>query len=161
MKRRSVLGWSAAWLATGVAGARAAAAGTTHELPLSAALDAELAAALAARRPLVVLVSLEGCAWCQLVRQSYLLPMSRGGESLRVVQLDMRSDRPLRDFAGAPSTHDRTVRGWGVKSAPTVLFFGPRGREVAPRLVGASPDFYGAYLEQRLRQAQQAVTAGT
>jgi hypothetical protein len=36
-----------------------------------------------------------------------------------------------------------------------VLFFGKGGSEVAQRLVGASiPDFYGAYLEERLRQAR-------
>jgi hypothetical protein len=42
-----------------------------------------------------------------------------------------------------------------VDVAPTVLFFGRTGREVAPRLVGASRDFYGAYLEQRLETARR------
>jgi hypothetical protein len=36
-----------------------------------------------------------------------------------------------------------------------VLFFGPGAREVAPRLVGLSPDFYGAYLDQRLDTARR------
>jgi hypothetical protein len=39
--------------------------------------------------------------------------------------------------------------------APTLLFFGPGGREVAERMEGAYlPDFYRAYLEQRLDQAR-------
>lgn len=39
--------------------------------------------------------------------------------------------------------------------APTVLLLGPSGRELAERLVGAGvPDFYGAYLEQRLATAR-------
>ena len=39
--------------------------------------------------------------------------------------------------------------------APTLLFLGPKGEELAERLVGGSiPDFYGAYLEQRLEQAR-------
>ncbi|MFM8547565.1 MAG: thioredoxin fold domain-containing protein, partial [Betaproteobacteria bacterium] len=60
--------------------------------------------------------------------------------------------------------------GWGVSSprelarqfrirlAPTVLFLGPQG-EIAERLVGyGSPDFYGAYLEQRIAQSRAALT---
>jgi hypothetical protein len=41
--------------------------------------------------------------------------------------------------------------------APTVLFMGPEG-EIAERLVGyGSPDFYGAYLEQRIAQAHASI----
>jgi hypothetical protein len=36
-----------------------------------------------------------------------------------------------------------------------VLFFGAKGKEVAERLEGGYiPDFYGAYLEQRLQVAR-------
>lgn len=43
--------------------------------------------------------------------------------------------------------------------APTVLFLGKEGREVAPRLVGGSTsDFYGAYLEERIRTAQVTIS---
>ena len=54
--------------------------------------------------------------------------------------------------------NDALLQAWGVKVLPTVLFFGKGGVEVAPRLVGASiPDFYGAYLDERLRVARAAV----
>ena len=44
-----------------------------------------------------------------------------------------------------------------VRLAPTVLFLGPEG-EVAERLIGyGSPDFFGAYLDQRLAQARAAL----
>ena len=49
------------------------------------------------------------------------------------------------------------VRAWQVKAAPTVLFLGPGGQEVADRLVGGSPDFYSAYLDGRLERARQAL----
>lgn len=43
-----------------------------------------------------------------------------------------------------------------MKAAPTLLFLGADGREVAARLQGASiPDFYGAYLEERLQTARR------
>ena len=44
-----------------------------------------------------------------------------------------------------------------MKTAPTVLFLGPGGQEVADRLVGGSPDFYSAYLDGRLERARQAL----
>ncbi|MEJ7928911.1 hypothetical protein WG922_02900 [Ramlibacter sp. AN1015] len=125
-------------------------------LPVPRSLALDLGAALADRKPLVVMVSLAGCPWCAMVREHYLVPL-RHAQQLPVVQVDMRSAAAVRDFAGEPRTHDQLVRAWGVKTAPTVLFFGREGREVAPRLVGASSDFYGAYLEQRLQQAMDAV----
>ena len=54
------------------------------------------------------------------------------------------------------TVHEEVVRRWRVQLAPTVLFFGPGGREVAERMEGTyQPDFYGAYLEDRLKQARQ------
>ena len=138
--------------ASGVAPARAA--GKT--LPLSASLPDELARALKARQPLVIMVSLHRCPWCEEVRNNYLAPM-RAQERLPVVQVDMLSPRQTRDLQGAPTTHEALVRAWDVKVAPTVLFLGPQGREVADRLVGGSPDFYSAYLDRRLALAREAV----
>ena len=55
-------------------------------------------------------------------------------------------------------SQDQLIRAWGVKVAPTVLFLGKDGREVAPRLVGGTTsDFYGAYLDERIRVAQTAI----
>lgn len=130
------------------------------QLPLSASLHDELALALARSEPLVVMVSLVGCGFCRIAREHYLAPLQAEGQ-LAVVQLDMRSPHPTTDFAEQPLTHDELVRRWGVKIAPTVLFFGADGVEVAERLVGGSlPDFYGAYLDQRLELARQRVRAG-
>lgn len=125
-------------------------------LPTPASLARTLEDALRARQPLVVLASLDGCPYCEIVRNNYLAPMQRD-ERLPVVQLDLALPRPVLDFDGRPASHDQLLRLWGVKAAPTVLFFGQRGREVAPRLVGASVDFYAAYLEQRLATARRAL----
>lgn len=133
---------------------RAAAGGKT--LPLSTSLADELARALAAGQPLLVMVSLHRCPWCALVRDHYLAPM-HAQDGLPVVQIDMKSAAPTRTVQGEPTTHDALVRAWGVKVAPTVLFLGPGGAEVADRLAGGSPDFYAAYLDNRLTQARQAL----
>ncbi|HSI55048.1 MAG TPA: thioredoxin fold domain-containing protein [Ramlibacter sp.] len=126
-------------------------------LPSPASLRAELDAALKAGKPLVVMASLEGCPYCKLVRESYLAPMLRE-TGQPIVQLDTGSAAVVLDFAGRATTHDQLLKAWGIKVTPTVLFFGKGAREAAPRLVGASiPDFYGAYLEQRVATARASL----
>lgn len=153
-------GWGRLVLAAAVAGAgigggpgRALAA----TLPGSTALAQDLALALQAGQPLVVMVSLPGCPFCKTVRDSYLAPLHTQ-DRLPVVQVDMRSTKTLTDFAGQLQTQDQLIQAWRIKIAPTVLFFGREGQEVAKRLSGAYlPDFYGAYLDERLAQARQAL----
>jgi thioredoxin-related protein len=134
------------------------AAGTARAatLPAPGSLASALALALRNGEPLVVLASTDGCAWCKLVRDSYLGPLRRD-QGLQAVQLDLGSRAGLVDFAGGASTHDELLRRWRVQVAPTLLFFGRDGREVAPRLVGVAPDFYGAYLDQRLAAARRSL----
>ena len=137
-------------------GATAPAWGDDKKLPLSASLQAELAQALKKRQPLVVMVSLHRCPWCDEVRNNYLAPM-RTGDGLPVVQVDMLSPAGSRTVQGEPTTHDALVRGWDVKVAPTLLFLGAGGKEVAPRLAGGANDFYASYLDNRLAQARKAL----
>jgi len=127
-------------------------------LPPSISLVDELRAALRKGNPLVVMVSLEGCVFCNAVRGSHLVPLREQGTD--VVQVDMRTTQMTRDFKGAVATHEQMVLAWGVRVAPTVLFFGPGGIEVAERLKGGYiPDFYGAYLDDRLATARTRVRA--
>ncbi len=154
VQRRRVLGALAAGagLALGLAPSAQAAA---LLLPPSRSLANELAQAQAVRQPLVVMVSLAGCPFCKVVREHYLGPMHQR-EGLPVVQVDMRSSAATTDFAGRPATHDQLVRAWGIGIAPTVLFFGRGATEVAERLAGGYlPDFYGAYLDERLLAARR------
>lgn len=126
-------------------------------LPTADSLPDELAQALKKGSPLLVMVSLDGCPFCKVTRENYLGPL-REQEGLPVVQVDMRSSRAIRNFKGKTLTQDQLIRSWNIKVAPTVLFFGPGGVEVAERLVGGYiPDFYGAYLDDRLRLARAAL----
>ena len=146
LTRRVLLG------ATLLCGLDASADHTT--LPGAKSLHKELALALRSGHPLLVLVSLNGCPFCKKVRENYLGPM-RSGRGQPMVQIDMKSSASVQDFKGEIFTHDRLVRAWNVALAPTVLFFGHAGAEIAPRLVGfASPDYYGASLDRRLEQAR-------
>ena len=130
------------------------AAGRT--LPTSTSLPHELAGALQRGQPLVVMVSLHGCPFCEVVRNNYLAPM-REREGLAVVQIDMLEARATRDMQGKTTTHEALVRAWNITVAPTVLFFGAQGKEVAPRLAGGDNDFYSAYLDNRIEQARKTI----
>ena len=138
-----------------------AAAGPTMAatLPRPTSLPDALAAALKKGSPLVVMVSLVGCPFCVIARDHYLAPL-QGQSGLSIVQLDMRNRTLVQDFSGASQTQDKLIRRWRIMVAPTVLFFGRGGVEVAERLVGGYiPDFYGAYLDDRMRTARAAVTS--
>lgn len=128
----------------------------TQALPTPASLRGAAQAAAARGEPLVVMTTLTGCPYCAIVRNHYLLPMRREGK-VHAVQLDVM-DRTgnLQGFDGQMSTPADLARAWKARFTPTVLFFGPDGRELAERLVGiAVPDFYGEYLEARLAEARR------
>jgi hypothetical protein len=128
-------------------------------LPAPSSLSDELGKALNKGNPLIVMVSLEGCPFCRVARDSYLEPLRRQ-EGMPVFQIDMRSPSTVRDFSGATVTHDQLVQAWRITIAPTVLFFGPRGKELVARMEGGYiPDFYGAYLDQRIEQARALIKA--
>lgn len=133
--------------------ARTGASGAT--LPQAVSLAAEIARAAAARKALLVMVSLEGCPYCKLVRDSYLAPLHAAGQP--IVQVEMGRSLPLVDAQGRASTHDQVVRALDVRVAPTVLFLRRGGIEAAARLTGVPlPDFYGAYLDERVEAANRA-----
>ena len=124
-------------------------------IPPSQSLPDELARALRSGNPLVVMVSLEGCPFCKIARENYLAPL-REREGLPVVQIDMRSKVPVKDFGGVVTTFEEWIRARNVKVAPTLLFFGRGGTEVVERMTGGYiPDFYGSYLDDRLREARK------
>jgi hypothetical protein len=125
-------------------------------LPMAKVLAQDIAAAVQKNQALVVMVSLDGCGFCRIARQTQLLPRMREGMS--VVQVDMRSPTLLKDPVGVELTHDALTRRWGIRIAPTLLFLGPKGVELAQRMEGAyQPDFYGAYLDERLQTAGEAL----
>lgn len=150
-RRHWLLSSAAAWAWPGLGQAQAQTPAAT--LPLARSLPDELAAALSQGQPLTVMASLEGCVFCKIVRRSHLAPMHRQGQP--VVQVDLRNPQTVRDFAGLMTTHDELTRRWRIGITPTVLFFGPHGKEVAERMEGAyQPDFYGPYLDDRLALAR-------
>ncbi len=141
-------------IAAGASLAGPAAWARDSALPVPASLQVAGREAAQSGEPLVLLVSLPGCPYCELVRRSYLLPMR--SEGLHAWQISV-NDRQItvHDFAGNMSHGAALARQWQAAFTPTVLFFDARGNEIAKRLVGvAVPDFYGAYLDAELATAR-------
>jgi hypothetical protein len=124
-------------------------------LPTAQSLPGAARAARLRGEPLVVMTTLRGCPYCDLVRGHYLGPMQRDGE-LVAIQVDMTDARStLIGFDGATTTPRAQTRAWKASMAPTVLFLGPRGEELAERLVGvAVEEMYGDFLQARLQEAR-------
>ena len=125
-------------------------------LPTTTDLRASLAQALARGEPLIVLATLHGCPFCKVARENYLVSELKAGRA--VTQIHFLSRDPVRDWQGGEITHGQLVKQLQIEAAPTLLFYGPAAKEVAPRLVGGSTsDFYAAYLDERVAQARAAV----
>lgn len=145
--------------------ATSAAVAPDHgKLPRPGSLGALRDLAERERRPIVALFSLAGCGHCEAIRREQLLHLARDSDArgVLVVEFDIADDRPFAapggagaEWSGAPSPA-ALARRLGVRVAPTLAFLGPRG-ELAPQLVGyGSPDFFGAYLDERIEQARAA-----
>jgi thioredoxin-related protein len=128
---------------------------------LLAPTDLRQAAAQASARgePLLLMVSLPGCPWCELLRRNYLTPMRAEGVAAFEFMINERSQR-IADFKGQQITPAAWSETMKVRITPTLLFFNAQGSEIAPRIEGvASADFIGAILDERLATARERIKA--
>ncbi|NBO12517.1 MAG: hypothetical protein EBZ03_03625 [Betaproteobacteria bacterium] len=115
---------------------------SSHPVPKLDRLDKQLERAARQKRPLVLLVTMPGCGWCDLVRQDYVQHLARDQDKEGVIVFEtIQGGLELQSYR--------------ITMVPTVLFLGVQG-ELAERLVGyASRDFYGAYLSERIANARK------
>jgi thioredoxin-related protein len=135
------------------------AQGQINALPRSKSLRISAQEASRQGQPLVLMVTLKGCPWCDFVRNNHLLPLIQE-RGIFVVEIDLGNTvLPIQDFSDLQTTHKAVAQGLNVRRAPTLLFLNGAGAEIAPRLVGvSSQDYYGVYLEQRIDAARKLVS---
>ena len=110
----------------------------------------------------VVLFSQEGCAFCAIARENYLRPLAATRPvDVAFAEIELGQQRSVLDWRGARRTHAEFARAHGIRFAPTVMFFDPQGRELAPAIVGLSHDFFGAYLDARIAAALAALRSAS
>lgn len=133
------------------------------EVPLAADLGADGRLSRRRKIPIVILFSLPGCPYCEIVRRSHLNPMLRdpaqAGRAI-IRQIDVGSDLRITGFKGERTTHEAIARAHDVRSAPVVAFWDGAGVPVADPLKGMLlPDFYSAYLDAALETARKRLAA--
>ena len=150
--------FAASALGLGLAPAPRAGAAAGAKLPPATDLRSDGRLAATRRLPIVILFSLPGCPYCEIVRHSHLAPMLRDPlQSRRAVirEIDISGDHGVVGFAGEPTTHARIARAHEVRAAPVVDFWDGAGRPIAGPLVGMLlAGFYSAYLEAALATAE-------
>ena len=151
------------FLGPALAWALAAGAAPPTAIPPATDLQADGRVSRARKAPIVVLFSLPGCPYCEIVRRSHLAPiLADPKQSPRVIvrQVDIDSDEAVVGFSGERTTHARIARSHDVRSAPVVAFWDGEGRPIAEPLRGMLlPDFYSAYLESALQAARKRLGA--
>jgi hypothetical protein len=126
-------------------------------LPTPTSLREAALAAQAKGEPLVLLVSLPGCVWCELLRRSYLAPMRQ--EGVQAFQITV-NDRQVAvgNFQGQSSHGADIAAAYQAKFTPTLMFLNVQGQEIAKRIVGvASVDLVGGVIDERLTTARHSV----
>lgn len=125
----------------------------------------ELAIEMRERKlPLLLVFRAEYCGFCRRLEQEHLIPMQRGGdyaERILIRQFSVDKTENTIDFQGNTVSSQAFAETYKATITPTVTFLDADGKQVAEPLVGYnSPDYYGAYLENAIQQAGQAVRGG-
>lgn len=115
------------------------------------------------KAPIVILFSLPGCPYCEIVRRSHLMPLLRDPQqATRVIirEIDIDGDQAIVGFAGERVTPAQLAKAHGVRAAPVVAFWDGEGKPIADSLSGMLlPDFYSAYLESALDGARRRLAS--
>ncbi|MCR2746783.1 hypothetical protein [Limnobacter parvus] len=106
----------------------------------------------------IVLFSLPDCAYCEKVRQQSLRhihtdPNYKG--RVGVYEIDFSDEkRSFIWFDGRRYTGKSLAAPLNVKFSPTVMVFGGTGAVAGRPLLGSGlPEFYGAYLDELIKNA--------
>lgn len=107
------------------------------------------------RRPIMLFFTQPGCIFCEQARRQYIRPLASDARwNARTLSIEVSRAQKLRDFDGVETTGAEIARRYGVRVYPTVVFVDTSGKSLADPIAGFTvPDFYGAYLEDRLQQA--------
>ena len=134
------------------------------EMPI--AKDLKTTANQSPQKVVVLYFTAEYCMYCQALDRDVLGPVMRSGEYAEIANfLRLQHDEPetkLTDFDGSLVSNRELIQRYKVNVTPTLIFLGPNGHEVASPLIGfLTVDFYGAYLDQSLKDGRAQLFSKT
>lgn len=125
-------------------------------LPPVQNLQQSVLKAVAKDQPLIVMFSLPSCPFCESLRRTQYQFLAKEGYVVQQIEITDRT--PVTGFDGQPTTGVQLAKQFGIKLAPTVLFFGPGGKEIGERITGApTADFYGAFIDRALKESARVL----
>ena len=112
---------------------------------------------------LVMVAEIEGCSYCDRVKQEFLIPLSLDptwASRFQVARLDMNSADDVADFSGQIITQAQLADQLGSTFSPTLMFLHPvTGVRLSEDIIGlTTPEFYGYYLQNNIAQAYEKLT---
>jgi thioredoxin-related protein len=152
------------WLCRALFGAALLLSGAAHALdvlPPMADLHADGQQVKREGKPLVLFFSLPGCAYCEVVRRNYLLPLLRDAAPdqrpiIREAGLD--SGETIVAIDGGATTPKQLAARYHVRVAPTVVLVDSEGKLLTEPLVGGDTSgMYGAYLDNAFDEARRKI----
>ena len=110
------------------------------------------------RLPIVLLVSRSDCSYCMVIRDEVLNPMMKSGEyddQALIVELMLDAAQPLRWFDREYERRGELASRLETDLTPTLLFLGPDGTELAPRIRGINTvELFGFYVDRAIGTAR-------
>ncbi len=107
--------------------------------------------------PLVILVDQSDCPYCRVVESEFFSAILAGGEWVGKAvfgKISLDAGESIRLTSGGLVPTREFLQAFTTGLTPTVIFLDPDGRELVESMIGLStPDFYGFYLEQSIREA--------
>ena len=144
--------------------AETATAGADKSVPLMDDLrdvSADLEVLRERQIPMLLFFHATYCSYCRTVDEEFLQTMAEDPahqDRLLIRRVEIDSDTPEIEWQDVSYTPVEFARLQGVQLVPQVMFFGPDGQQVVDELKGVTvPDFYPAYLDQRLEAAQRCI----
>jgi hypothetical protein len=134
------------------------------EIGLASDMQATGARAGAEQIPILLVVTQEHCPFCHRIKEEILRPMLISGEYERKVliqELLIDPGETLRDFRGRQRTAREFADGYKVWVTPTLLYLGPDGRELRPRILGVNTlEMYGYYVDEGIDESLRRLRGG-
>ena len=110
------------------------------------------------RLPIVLLVSRSDCSYCMVIKDEVLNPMMKSREyddQALIGELMLDAAAPLRWFDGERGGRGQLASRFEADVTPTLLFLGPDGTELAPRIRGINTvELFGFYVDRAIGTAR-------
>lgn len=107
--------------------------------------------------PILMMFSVDDCAYCEKVKNDILKPMIKSGEYKNKViirHLNTSKDSEIIDFANEESSAQELASFYGVSFFPTIVLLNHKGQALSGHIVGiANVDYYWYDLDIAIKTA--------